>query len=83
MTPIFPLTFDRDWETNEDMFVINMVDVLTMSESSDIEMIFMYQHYVNTNESRQKGSPELNRKMGYLGKVNDTKELLEKIYKNS
>ena len=69
--------------TNEDMFVINMVDVLTMSESSDIEMIFMYQHYVNTNESRQKGSPELNRKMGYLGKVNDTKELLEKIYKNS
>jgi len=69
--------------TNEDMFIINMVDVLTMSESSDIEMIFMYQHYVNTNESRQKGSPELNRKMGYLGKVNDTKELLEKIYKNS
>jgi|TARA_Y100000015_G_C2316760_1_gene54716 hypothetical protein len=69
--------------TNEDMFVINMVDVLTMSESSDIEMIFMYQHYVNTTDSRQKGSPELNRKMGYLGKVNDTKELLEKIYKNS
>jgi len=69
--------------TNEDMFIINMVDVLTMSESSDIEMIFMYQHYVNTTDSRQKGSPELNRKMGYLGKVNDTKELLEKIYKNS
>ena len=68
---------------NEDMFIINMVDVLTMSESSDIEMIFMYQHYVNTTDSRQKGSPELNRKMGYLGKVNDTKELLEKIYKNS
>ena len=28
--------------TTEDMFVINMNDVLTMSESNDIEMIMMY-----------------------------------------
>ena len=49
---------------------------------SDVEMIFMYQSYVNHN-NKSKGAPQLNRKMGYLGKVNDTKELLEKIYKTS
>tara|TARA_R100000030_G_C3239726_1_gene120322 strand:+ start:611 stop:1006 length:396 start_codon:yes stop_codon:yes gene_type:complete len=69
--------------TSEDMFIINMNDVLTMSESSDIEMIFMYQNYVTSSDKATKGSPELNRKMGYLGKVNDTKDLLEKIFKNS
>tara|TARA_R100000081_G_C4711873_1_gene113301 strand:- start:10 stop:405 length:396 start_codon:yes stop_codon:yes gene_type:complete len=69
--------------TSEDMFIINMNDVLTMSESSDIEMIFMYQNYVTSSDKVSKGSPELNRKMGYLGKVNDTKDLLEKIFKNS
>jgi hypothetical protein len=69
--------------TLEDMFIINIKDVITMSESSDIEMIFMYQNYVSSNDKNTKGSQELNRKMGYLGKVNDTKDLLEKIYKNS
>ena len=69
--------------TTEDMFIINMNDVLTMSESSDIEMIFMYQNYVTSSDKVNKGTPELSRKMGYLGKVNDTKDLLEKIFKNS
>ena len=31
--------------TSDDMFVIKLDDVLTMSESSDIEMIMMYQDY--------------------------------------
>jgi hypothetical protein len=32
--------------TTEDMFIINIEDILTMSESSDIEMIMMYQNYI-------------------------------------
>ena len=28
--------------TTDDMFILNMSDVLTMSESSDVEMIMMY-----------------------------------------
>ena len=32
--------------TTDDMFIINMNDVLTLSESSDIEMIMMYQNFV-------------------------------------
>lgn len=70
--------------TSEDMFIIKLDDVLTMSESSDIEMIMMYQDYVrNGSKKDTNGSSRINRKMGYLGNVNDTKELLEKIYKSS
>ena len=32
--------------STEDLFVINLDDVLTMSESDDIAMILMYQDYV-------------------------------------
>ena len=70
--------------TSEDMFIIKLDDVLTMSESSDIEIIMLYQNYVrNGSKEDANGSSKINRKMGYLGNVNDTKELLEKIYKSS
>ena len=68
--------------TTDDMFVIKLEDVLTMSESSDIEMIMMYQNYVRQS-NREGNYTKIDRKMGYLGNVNDTKELLEKIYKDS
>ena len=35
--------------TTEDMFILNIADILTMSESSDIEMIMMYQDYVRSS----------------------------------
>jgi len=70
--------------TTDDMFIINMTDVLTMSESSDIEMIIMYQNYIRQS---QKESPDnnskINRRMGYLGNTRDVKEILEKIFKSS
>ena len=68
--------------TTEDMFILNIEDVLTLSESSDIEMIMMYQNYVrqSTNDGNHS---KLSRKMGYLANVNDAKEILEKLYKNS
>ena len=68
--------------TTEDMFILNVEDVLTMSESSDIEMIMMYQNYIR--QSTTDGNQfKLSRKMGYLANVNDAKEILEKLYKNS
>ena len=69
--------------TTDDMFVINIDNVLTMSESSDIEMIMMYQQYVRQSQTGEsENNSKITRKMGYLGNVNDTKELLEKIYKS-
>jgi hypothetical protein len=69
--------------TTEDMFIINLDDVLTMSESSDIEMIMLYQSYVRKSKKDIKNYSEITRKMGYVGNVNDAKEILEKIYKNN
>jgi hypothetical protein len=68
--------------TTEDMFIINLVDVLTLSESSDIEMIMMYQNYIRQS-TKDGNQSKLSRKMGYLANVNDAKEILEKLYKNS
>ena len=68
--------------TTEDMFILNIEDVLTMSESSDIEMIMMYQNYVRQS-TKDGNHSKINRKMGYLSNVNDAKEILEKLYKNS
>jgi|TARA_R100000005_G_scaffold94537_1_gene72878 hypothetical protein len=68
--------------TRDDMFILNMTDVLTMSESSDIEMISIYQNYVR--QSKKEGrNAKLTKEMGYLSNVRDAKELLEKIFKNN
>ena len=69
--------------TTDDMFVINIDDVLTMSESTDVEMIMMYQDYIRRADKNKNNESGLSRDMGYLGTVNDTKELLEKIFKKS
>jgi hypothetical protein len=69
--------------TNEDMFIIDLNDVLTMSESSDIEMISMYQSFTRYCDKRYDNEYKLNRKMGYISNINDAKEILEKLYKNS
>jgi len=69
--------------TTEDMFIINIEDVLTMTESSDIEMISMYQTYCRESDKTRNNQSKISRKMGYLSNVNDAKEILEKLYKNS
>jgi len=69
--------------TTEDMFIINIEDVLTMTESSDIEMISMYQTYCRESYKTKSNETKISRKMGYLANVNDAKEILEKLFKNS
>jgi len=69
--------------TTEDMFIINLQDVLTLSESSDIEMIMMYQSYVRQSGKEKNNQSRINRRMGYISNVNDAKEILEKIFKLS
>ena len=69
--------------TSEDMFVINKSDVLTMSESSNIEMIMMYQNFVKDSNQQKNVQSGINRRMGYLVNVSDTKKALEKIFKSS
>ena len=69
--------------TTEDMFIINLSDVLTLSESFDIEMISLYQSYIRQLDKNNSNQSKISKKMGYLANVNDAKELLEKIFKSS
>ena len=69
--------------TTEDMFIINLEDVLTLSESSDIEMILLYQNYLRKSSKTEKNETKIDRKMGYVANVNEAKEVLEKIFNKS
>ena len=70
--------------TTDDMFVVNLDDILTMSESSDVEMIMMYQEYVRSSNTKNDSNySKIDRKMGRIGNVNDMKEVLEKIFKST
>ena len=67
--------------TREDMFIVNMDNVITLSESNDMEMIIMYQHFLRDAQREMQHQHKLNRRMGYISNVKDAKENLEKIFK--
>jgi hypothetical protein len=69
--------------TTDDMFIIDMDNIITLSESSDIEMIMMHQDYIRQSGKEKLNQSKINRRMGYIANVNDAKEILEKLYKNS
>ena len=66
--------------TTDDMFIINLADVLTMSESSDVEMIMMHQDYIRASDKNTTNHSPINRKMGRLGNVNDVKEKIGRAH---
>ena len=69
--------------SKEDMFIININNVLTLSESQDVEMIHMYQRYLRDSEDDKTPKTKISKKMGYISNVKDAKVILEKIFKNS
>ena len=69
--------------SREDMFIINLDNVLTLSESDDVEMIMMYQRYLRDSENDSNSSTKISKKMGYVANVKDAKIILEKIFKNT
>lgn len=69
--------------TTDDMFVVNINDILIMNESSDLEMIMLHQNFTRQTDKEKNNQSKLDRKMGYISNVNDAKEILEKIFKSS
>ena len=49
--------------TREDMFIINLDNVLTLSESQDLDMITMYQNYLRDAERESNNQTKMSRKM--------------------
>ena len=68
--------------SKEDLFVVNIDDVLTLTESHDLETIAMHEtfsrQYDEFNQERK-----LNRKMGYISTISEAKKSLEKLYNKS
>jgi hypothetical protein len=68
---------------SDDMFIIKMSDVITISESSDIQIISIYQSYVRDNDKFSSRKNKISKEMGYVANISDAKEILEKIFKNN
>ena len=67
--------------SNEDLFILNLDDVLTLSESENIEMIMFFKDYVK--KMNKTNHTKLNKKMGYITSVHEAKESLEKLYNSN
>jgi len=67
--------------TTDDMFVVDMDNVLTMSESTDIEIILFYQDFIR--KMNKTNYSKLSKEMGYITSVDEAKVSLEKLFNNS
>ena len=68
---------------SDDMFILNMDRVVTLSESNNVEIINIYNQYLRDEEctiNPYSSKSSLNREMGYISSVNEAKEVLEKIF---
>jgi len=68
--------------SREELFVINMDDVLTISESKDLETIAMHETFSRQYDDYNQ-EKKLNRKMGYISTISEAKKSLEKLYNKS
>ena len=69
----------------DDIFMIRLDKVITMTESKDQKLINLYKHYNNDNGfdfiQRESGLIKPNQKMGYISSVQDARQRLEKVFK--
>jgi hypothetical protein len=76
---------------NDDMYIIKLDKVITMTEIKDNNMIFFYQKYLNddtTVEINKQGMLNENQvkitdRMGFISTVEDARKRLENIFKDN
>ena len=61
--------------SKEDLFVINIDDVLTLTESHDLETIAMHETF-SQQYDKFNTEKKLNRKMGYISTIKEAKKTL-------
>ena len=69
--------------SKEDLFIINMDDVMTLMESDDMETITMHQTFAQQQSNYFDRKTKLNRKMGYISTISEAKKSLEKLFKDN
>ena len=69
--------------SKDDLFVVNLEDVLTLNESKDLETISMYEAFSKQQDHICNPEKKLNRKMGYISTIKEAKKSLENLYNKS
>lgn len=70
--------------SNEDIFMIRLDKVITMTETKDKKLINLYKSYNQNPESEYidpTGKVTLSNEMGYISSVKNARERLENLYK--
>ena len=76
--------------SDEDMFVLRMDKVITMTECNDEKLINIYKQYVEESENEGLGvfkptdnKVKLNSQLGFISSVEKKRESLEKLFKEN
>ena len=69
--------------SKDDLFVVNMEDILTLSESHDLETIHMHETFSKQQDQLYHPQKKLSRKMGYISTISEAKKSLENLYNKS
>ena len=69
--------------SKEDLFVVNIDDVLTLTESHDLETIAMHEAFSKQQDHLYRPEKKLNRKMGYISTIKEAKSSLEKLFEDN
>ncbi|ADO99650.1 hypothetical protein RW291109_127 [Cyanophage S-RIM12_RW_29_1109] len=69
--------------SNEDFFILREKDILTVTSMSK-EVSYLYEAFIisEDGEKSSKTKVDLEPEMGYLGKIDEARKLLEKIYRS-
>lgn len=73
---------------NDDIFVLNMDKVVTMSEITDESVIQIYHNYIEEceeeyEEKKDSNETKITDKMGYVSSVEEARKKLENLFKGS
>jgi hypothetical protein len=72
--------------STDDLFMIKLDKIITMTESKDKHLISVYEGYLQDNDSVEiyhpGGRVKPSQKMGYISSVEDARKNLEKIFKD-
>ncbi len=68
--------------TEDPILVMNMNNVMTMTEIHDEHMIKIYNKFLR-DKDRASNKTDLNPNMGFLSSISDARIFLEKLYKSS
>ena len=69
--------------SSDDLLLISVDDILTVTESNDLEIITLHQKFVGYPDNVNLNNSGISRRMGYISSVSEAKKTLEKLYNNS